>query len=330
MENTENKKTINNKAKSSGKKNSTSIPKVKSPIEGLKMISVPQNSVTESKLSEKISKTKKKLNDLIKPLSVAEESSFSNIVETINNFNTSRTRQRQNNSEYAANTIKNVSGVNYFEILKEISDAFQDNKDMVDLFGKLSEVFVGHLKWSFVGFGLLHEKSKCINLKVYGQGGNTYSSKIFLSDDANPIVECFKTKNIIDKDNLDYLNIPYLVKTDSVIVPMISVNKCIGVMLVGQNISNINVNIINFFSNYAGMYIHNAQLLESTSKYANTDTLTSLYNHRGFQEILAKELEKAKQNNTPLSIIMFDVNNISKINREVGHAKGYQDSCRQD
>ena len=103
---------------------------------------------------------------------------------------------------------------------------------------------------------------------------------------------------------------------------MISVDKCIGVMLVGQKISNINVNIVNFFSNYAGMYIHNAQLLESTSKYANTDTLTSLYNHRGFQEVLAKELENAKQTNTPLSIVMFDVNNISKINRELGHAKG--------
>ena len=112
MENTENKKTINNKAKGSVKKNSTSIPKVKSPIEGLKMISVPQNSATESKLSEKISKTKKKLNDLIKPLSVAEESSFSSIVETINNFNTSRTKQRQNNSEYVSSTVKNVSGIN--------------------------------------------------------------------------------------------------------------------------------------------------------------------------------------------------------------------------
>jgi len=322
LENTENKKTINNKAKGSVKKNSTSIPKVKSPIEGLKMISVPQNSATESKLSEKISKTKKKLNDLIKPLSVAEESSFSSIVETINNFNTSRTKQRQNNSEYVSSTVKNVSGINYFEIVKEVSDAFQGNKDMVELFGKLSDVFIGHLKWAFVGFGLLHEKSKCINLKVYGQGGNTYSSKIFLSDDNNPIVECYKNKTIIDKDNLDYLNIPYLVKTDSVIVPMISVDKCIGVMLVGQKISNINVNIVNFFSNYAGMYIHNAQLLESTSKYANTDTLTSLYNHRGFQEVLAKELENAKQTNTPLSIVMFDVNNISKINRELGHAKG--------
>ena len=70
------------------------------------------------------------------------------------------------------------------------------------------------------------------------------------------------------------------------------------------------------------MFIHNIQLLEQTNKFANTDTLTSLYNHRGFQEVLATELAKAKENKTPLSVIMFDINNITKINRELGHAKG--------
>ena len=143
-----------------------------------------------------------------------------------------------------------------------------------------------------------------------------------MSDDNNPIIQAFKNKSIVDKDNINYLNIPYLAKSSSVIVPMISINKCIGVMLVGQNISNINTNIVNFFSNYMGMFIHNIQLQEQTNKFANTDTLTSLYNHRGFQEILAKELAKAKDTNTSLSVVMFDVNNISKINRELGHAKG--------
>ena len=206
--------------------------------------------------------------------------------------------------------------------MRSISDAFSAHKSMVDLLSRLNNIFVNQLKWNFVGFGLLHEKSKCINLKLFSQTGNTYSSKVFLSDEKNPIVQCLNSKTTIDKDNINYLNIPYLVKTSSVIVPMISVNKCIGVMLVGQNISNINTNLVSFFSNYMGMFIHNVQLLEQTNKYANTDTLTSLYNHRGFQEILANELVKAKDNNKPLSVVMFDVNNISKINRELGHAKG--------
>ena len=286
----------------------------------LKMISVPKNKPVAD--SQELVKTKKKLNNLIKPISVPEENSLTNIVETINNFNNNKTKPRSYTDNYASNLKKVNTNINYFDVMRSISDAFSAHKSMVDLLSRLNNIFVNQLKWNFVGFGLLHEKSKCINLKLFSQTGNTYSSKVFLSDEKNPIVQCLNSKTTIDKDNINYLNIPYLVKTSSVIVPMISVNKCIGVMLVGQNISNINTNLVSFFSNYMGMFIHNVQLLEQTNKYANTDTLTSLYNHRGFQEILANELVKAKDNNKPLSVVMFDVNNISKINRELGHAKG--------
>ena len=327
MEKVDSKK-LNNKAKAREQNNLSSNPigEVKLPVEGLKMISVPKDTVApvEPKAPKKTRETKKttkKLDNTIKPLSVAEESSLNSIVETINNFNTTKSKPRNYSNSYVTNNSLNPN-VNYFEVMKGISDAFQNNKSMIELFLKLNNIFVNQLKWSFVGFGLFHEKSKCINLKIYSKAGNTYSSKIFMSDDNNPIIQAFKNKSIVDKDNINYLNIPYLAKSSSVIVPMISINKCIGVMLVGQNISNINTNIVNFFSNYMGMFIHNIQLQEQTNKFANTDTLTSLYNHRGFQEILAKELAKAKDTNTSLSVVMFDVNNISKINRELGHAKG--------
>jgi len=317
------KKELNKSTK--GRKNtlnSNPIRKAKSPIEEIQMISTVQNSPdTSVKKSEDHKKTVNKLNNLIKPISVAEETSLDSIVETINNFNTTRTKPKSYAKNYAIKTL-NTGNVNYFEILKKFSDAFQNYKNMTDLIFQLNNVFVQMLEWNFVAFGLFHEKSKCINLKLYSKTGSTYSSKVFLSDEKNPIVECFKTKSVISKDNINYLNIPYLVKTSSVIVPMVSVNKCIGVMLIGNNISSINLSLTTFFSNYMGMFIHNVQLLEQTSKYANTDNLTSLYNHRGFQEVLATELAKAKDTKTPLSVVMFDVNNISKINRELGHAKG--------
>ena len=320
MENLENKEL--NKAKKQDKKELSSNPmkNTKSRTGDLKMISVPKNKPVAD--SQELVKTKKKLNNLIKPISVPEENSLTNIVETINNFNNNKTKPRSYTDNYATKIKKVNTNINYFDVMRSISDAFSAHKSMVDLLSRLNNIFVNQLKWNFVGFGLLHEKSKCINLKLFSQTGNTYSSKVFLSDEKNPIVQCLNSKTTIDKDNINYLNIPYLVKTSSVIVPMISVNKCIGVMLVGQNISNINTNLVSFFSNYMGMFIHNVQLLEQTNKYANTDTLTSLYNHRGFQEILANELVKAKDNNKPLSVVMFDVNNISKINRELGHAKG--------
>ena len=312
----QNNKTIKTETKNNA---SNPIEKVKSPIEDTKMISVPKSPDIDN-IGE-ISKVQKKLNKLIKPISITEENSLTNIVETINNFNSSRTKAK-NYTNKLENSTANYVSINYFDIMKSISDIFNNNRGIVDLISQLNNIFVNKLKWGFVGFGLLHEKSKCINLKIYSNVGNSYTSKVFLSDENNPIIKAYSTKTIIDKDNINYLNNPYLIKSPSVIFPMISVNKCIGVMIVGQNIANLNTNLITFLSNFMGMYIHNAQLLEQTNKFANTDTLTSLYNHRGFQEILAKELAKAKDNETPLSVVMFDVNNISKINRELGHAKG--------
>lgn len=317
-------KELNKAKKQQGRKNLSSNPMAKKlPIDGLKMISTPQESAAkEVPDTSELKATKSKLNEMIKPISVAEESDLNSIIETINNFNTTTTRPRSYANEYTTNTVKLSSNVNHFEIMKNISEAFQNHKSMADLFSQLNNIFVNKLKWNFVGFGLLHEKSKCINLKLYSKTSSTYSSKVFLSDENNPIIQAFETKTVIDKDNINYLNIPYLTKTSSVIVPMMSVNKCIGVVLVGQNIANINVDLVSFFANHMGMFIHNVQLSEQTNKFANTDTLTSLYNHRGFQEVLATEMAKSKETEKPLSVVMFDVNNISKINRELGHAKG--------
>ena len=93
-------------------------------------------------------------------------------------------------------------------------------------------------------------------------------------------------------------------------------------MVIGKNDIENHIGLFSFIADYCALFMDNVELLEQTNKFANTDTLTGLYTHRGFQEILSAELKKAEDNNSNLSIIMLDVNNISKINRELGHAKG--------
>ncbi len=308
------KKQSNKGVKPEKSLSSNPIEKVKSPIDGASMISISP--------AQKKPYRKKTSETAAPPMSrnpFGDEPNLDSIVETINNFNSIRTKAKS-----AVRSVEQpiVSNINYSDIMKSVLDAFQYSRNILDLFAKLNIIFTEKMKWSFIGFGLFHEKSKCLNLKLYSKAGNSYSSKVFMSDEENPIIKCFNSKTIINKDDINYLNIPYLMKTGSVVVPMLSVNKCVGVMLIGQCISALNTNLISFIANYMGMFLHNFQLQEQTNKYANTDNLTSLYNHRGFQEILAIELEKAKEQNTPLSVVMFDVNNLTKINRELGHAKG--------
>jgi len=244
----------------------------------------------------------------------------SGIVARINNFNTQKTNNKLY-SGYLSNSIT-PRALDFMGFVGDLNRALVGKNTATDLFNALHNVFTEKMNCAYTAFGIFHEKSNCINLKLQNKLGSTYSSKIFMSDDFNPVVESFRTSSAITREDNKFLNIPYLQESSTYILPLISVNQCLGVMILGMNVSESETALLSFVANYAAMFIHNLNLQEKANKYDNTDTLTSLYNHRGFQEILTTELQRAKDNKTHLSIIMMDVNNISKINRELGHAKG--------
>ncbi len=73
-----------------------------------------------------------------------------------------------------------------------------------------------------------------------------------------------------------------------------------------------------------------AQVLAERLSRANThlrqvvykDSLTGLYNHRYFQEIMDKELNRAIRYQKPISLILFDLDHFKGINDQYGHPAG--------
>src|SRR3989339_831632 len=64
------------------------------------------------------------------------------------------------------------------------------------------------------------------------------------------------------------------------------------------------------------------QELEKSQQEAQTDALTSLLNKRGFEKRFELERIRAKQNETPFSIIMVDIDHFKKVNDTFGHLVG--------
>ncbi len=67
------------------------------------------------------------------------------------------------------------------------------------------------------------------------------------------------------------------------------------------------------------------QLMEANEKLremALRDGLTSLYNHRYFQETLDREIGRARRYGHPISLIMIDIDHFKKINDTYGHQQG--------
>lgn len=56
--------------------------------------------------------------------------------------------------------------------------------------------------------------------------------------------------------------------------------------------------------------------------YMSTDSLTGLLNHSSFLKRLELELDYAKQKNTPLSLVMIDIDHFKKVNDTYGHPFG--------
>ncbi|MGB3913469.1 MAG: diguanylate cyclase [Thermacetogeniaceae bacterium] len=59
-------------------------------------------------------------------------------------------------------------------------------------------------------------------------------------------------------------------------------------------------------------------------KLADYDQLTGLYNHRYLQDRLAVSLQEAVKNNTPLTLVMFDIDQFKYFNTCFGYQKGDQ------
>lgn len=64
----------------------------------------------------------------------------------------------------------------------------------------------------------------------------------------------------------------------------------------------------------------NARLQELVSR----DGLTGLYNHRYFQEVMDRELNRAERYGHSFSLILFDIDHFKKVNDSFGHQSGDQ------
>jgi diguanylate cyclase (GGDEF)-like protein len=65
-----------------------------------------------------------------------------------------------------------------------------------------------------------------------------------------------------------------------------------------------------------------AQCLDQLKQQVGLDSMTQLYNHERFMEILHQEISRAARYKTPLSIIMADVDHFKSINDFFGHQAG--------
>jgi diguanylate cyclase (GGDEF)-like protein len=77
-----------------------------------------------------------------------------------------------------------------------------------------------------------------------------------------------------------------------------------------------------WLASQAGIALENARLHERVQQQATTDELTGLVNRRRFLEALETELERARLFETPLSLVLADLDDFKRVNDAHGHLAG--------
>ncbi len=109
-------------------------------------------------------------------------------------------------------------------------------------------------------------------------------------------------------------------------IPLKAGERVIGVMNLSRSVKGPfppgEVNLLWLLANQAALAIQNALWHQMVSQQAYTDALTGLPNRRALDEYLERELVLARQQGTPLCVIMMDLDGFKSINDTYGHEIG--------
>jgi diguanylate cyclase (GGDEF)-like protein len=131
-----------------------------------------------------------------------------------------------------------------------------------------------------------------------------------------------EAKKIVDPEIQRALNTDFFVT-----IPLKAKDKIVGAILVDnifnkKLITKTDVRMLAMFASHAGLAIENSRLYEETVYLSNIDWLTKLWNYGKFHQHLSLELERARMNETSLTLVMIDVDNFKNYNDTLGHMKG--------
>lgn len=110
-----------------------------------------------------------------------------------------------------------------------------------------------------------------------------------------------------------------------IVVPLVTQSKEFGwfcVFSAREELAGAEMDFLGLFAKQIEMAITIADLFQAVREQAVTDALTGLYNRRYFEESLAKEVQRAKRQQQPFSVVGIDLDYLKKINDTHGHFYG--------
>lgn len=176
----------------------------------------------------------------------------------------------------------------------------------------------------------------------------TYEPIISMADTDNHLVAAYQRKDTTFSPNINTLGRELTALIQSQIspleedqlptsamhifsVPFIAADKTIAMMTLGFSemdaFSQAKLSYVYTLRDQVAQLIWNLVLQDRMKSQAQIDNLTGLLSYSYFQQILDKEVAKADQTDSAVTVMILDINNIQEINDQQGHAAGDAAIC---
>ncbi len=243
------------------------------------------------------------------------------------------------------------------QVVSEIGQNITSTLSLEKSFNRIYENINKLMKSTVLGIGLYKEEEDCIEFILYKEYGQDMpSSKIYLSSKSSWAVWSFKNKqeiliNDVEKEYPKYLEArkASIGKSMSSVIfyPLIVENNLIGVVTVQSDEKNAygkrELDTMKILASYIAIAINNAQkskqleeeikikektqkelvkLNEKLTRLSDLDGLTNIPNRRCFNKCFEKIWHQSIKDQSPVSLILMDVDKFKEYNDNYGHLKG--------
>lgn len=225
-----------------------------------------------------------------------------------------------------------------FKEINRVTEALRSTMKLENVLDMILNNLTRELKYERVFIFLSKtEKQKTVLRGEIGMGvlNEVLRQQVFELDETSGIISrtAIERKPFIIKDakndhRCEQKLVELLNLKEFATIPLIVRNNVLGVLVVVADgftktgISEEDLTLLEIFSNQSAIAIQNARFYERIERLSFSDELTDLSNHRYFQEKLREEYNLAKEDNRPLSLIYFDIDDFKYYNDTFGHLSG--------
>ena len=211
---------------------------------------------------------------------------------------------------------------NFLNIISGFCSLIKTKKTLTEVY-KSFNFYASKLGYEFTAICAPNEKKETLIVKTFDKETELNSFQFPFSDEYNYLIQNYfdKSRKFTNHKNLFSINCSK--NLEYLMIPLVSQEESLGLVIVGFKKKDRHKDeSINLLCNYLALLISNHNFKEDLSLFNNSDSLTGLYSHRKFQEKLTQILKKTEDDKEKASALIFDIDNISEINRKFGRSKG--------